>query len=271
MTDNQADTLSVSWGTPEITVDPNLIDALDQIFKEAAAQGMSLFASSGDAGAYDINDVRYPYRYPRTTKTLSVDSPASSPYITAVGGITLAGTQAHPYASVTVPRDRAWAWDYLENYFDTYYGADGGYVRMAFPVGGGGGVSVIEKMPAYQARTPGVQTSAPNQSVIYYPNYPDLTGAMDLDDLPAGFAGRNVPDVALNADPYTGYAVYFGGTMYSGNGGTSFCRAANERHCRATRRGCSRTFGVPESNLVPHGPAHGARLAGGAVHRHHRG
>ena len=40
--------------------------------------------------------------------------------------------------------------------------------------------------------------------------------------MPAGFAGRNVPDVSLNADPYTGYLVFFAGSMEAGWGGTSF-------------------------------------------------
>jgi subtilase family serine protease len=42
-------------------------------------------------------------------------------------------------------------------------------------------------------------------------------------------AGRAVPDIAADADPYTGYAVYFsgfpaafGGTLEDGWGGTSF-------------------------------------------------
>ena len=48
------------------------------------------------------------------------------------------------------------------------------------------------------------------------------TTYQDLVDLPSGVAGRNLPDVALNADPYSGYSVYFNGQLYSGEGGTSF-------------------------------------------------
>lgn len=220
--DNKVDSLSVSWGAPEIATDPNLALAEDQVFLEAAAQGISLFASTGDAGAYDINDANLPFTFPSFTQTLTVDSPSSSPYITGGGGITLAGTQQHRFGTVNVPKDRAWGWDYLQNYFDTNYAQLGGYFALAFPVGGGGGVSVNENLPDYQKHVPGVKKSAPNQSLIFYPNFPDLSGAQDLADLPAGFAGRNLPDVALNADPYTGYLLYFGGTMFAGNGGTSF-------------------------------------------------
>jgi len=217
--DNKVDALSVSWGEPEIAADPNLVLAQDEIFMEAAAQGISLFASTGDAGAYDINAF---LPFPQFTRTLTVDTPAASPFITGGGGITLAGVQQHKFAKVNVPHDRAWGWDYLQPYFDTFYAAQGGYFGLAFPVGGGGGVSVQEDLPDYQKGTPGVKRSAGNQSLFFFPNYPSPDGAEDLLDLPGGFAGRNVPDVALNADPYTGYEVYFQGGMVAGFGGTSF-------------------------------------------------
>jgi kumamolisin len=43
-------------------------------------------------------------------------------------------------------------------------------------------------------------------------------------DLPARFAGRNVPDVSLNADPESGYLLYSteDGGLLDGFGGTSF-------------------------------------------------
>ena len=72
-------------------------------------------------------------------------------------------------------------------------------------------------MPSYQAGFAGVQTSAAGQSVVC-----DLgSGYVDLLDLPAGVPGRNVPDLALNGDPDTGYLVYMGGWI-AGYGGTSF-------------------------------------------------
>src|SRR5581483_4953864 len=114
-----------------------------------------------------------------------------------------------------------WAWDYFQDYITANYGA-AFYDTNYFPVGGGGGVSLNWLVPPYQKKTHGVKRSEPGQSVIYYPNYPDLSGGQDLIDLPAGFPGRNVPDLSLNADPYTGYLVYFQGTWLDGFGGTSF-------------------------------------------------
>src|SRR5438094_709937 len=54
------------------------LQTLDTIFKQGAAQGISFFAASGDSGAYDCSDTN-----------LAVDSPASDPYITGVGGTNL--------------------------------------------------------------------------------------------------------------------------------------------------------------------------------------
>jgi subtilase family serine protease len=212
--DNRVDTLSVSWGLPEIAQSEAVTTGQHQAFMELAAQGISVFASSGDAGAYDINSG---YPYPVCTKTLTVDAPAADPYVVAAGGTTLPHTQVKKYGTVTVPLERPWAWDYLENYFVTYYGQDF-YDANLFPVGGGGGVSVNFARPAYQARTQGVQISAPGQSLVCQSD----TGPVTLIDLPAGYRGRNVPDLSLNADPYTGYSVYFQGQWASGYGGTSF-------------------------------------------------
>jgi len=215
--DNRVDTLSVSWGSPEIAQTPAVMEGQHQAFLELAAQGISVFASAGDAGAYDINNNQSSYVYPTCTKMLTVDSPASDPYVVAAGGTTLPSVQVHKYGSITVPAERPWGWDYLQNYFVTYYG-QAYYDTNLFPVGGGGGVSVNFALPYYQANTSGVKTSAAGQSLICQTS----SGTQDLIDLPAGYAGRNLPDVSLNADPQTGYSVYFGGAWIYGYGGTSF-------------------------------------------------
>lgn len=212
VTDNKVETLSVSWGMAEIFVDPPVAAAMDQIFAQAAAQGISMFAASGDAGAYDFS-------YPGCNYPLTVDHPAASPYITAAGGLTLPGKMnlVSPTPVVEVKEIRPWGWDYLRAYFNQNYGA-GAYEANAFPVGGGGGVSVNAALPKYQKSTPGIQKSASGQSVIC-----DFGGGpFDWLDLPAKQPGRNVPDISLNADPVTGYLVYFGGAWDHSWGGTSF-------------------------------------------------
>lgn len=234
VSDNKADSISTSWGSPEIyqfaalnvdgasntdTSDAGDLQAFHQVFMEAAAQGQSIFAASGDSGAYDtvrgLGTGNTPGTY---SHPLTVDAPASDPYMTAAGGTTLPFTYAFgsgPVESIT--HESVWGWDYIQNYFDTYLGQ--GLINL-FSTGGGGGVSVYWSRPFYQSFTRGVKNSQPHQALVY-----NLVQGKDvLLKLPAHFRGRNVPDISLNADPETGYLVYstVDGGLTAGNGGTSF-------------------------------------------------
>ncbi|QAU23764.1 peptidase S53 [Dyella sp. M7H15-1] len=235
VSDNIADSISTSWGLPEIfnfaalnvegasdtdTTDVGDLRAFHSIFLEAAVQGQSLFAAAGDSGAYDtVSDLGAGTAPGDYTAPLTVDSPASDPYITASGGTTTPYSYAFgtgPTKSIT--QESVWGWDYLQNYFDTYIGPN---VVNLFSVGGGGGVSVYWHTPFYQVLTHGIRRSEPNQSLVY--NDP-VAGPTPLLILPSRFSGRNVPDISLNADPETGYifvSTYDGG-LNSGEGGTSF-------------------------------------------------
>jgi uncharacterized repeat protein (TIGR01451 family) len=161
-TDNLAQQVSTSWGSGEDTVSAQTLQAEDRIFQQMAAQGQTIYAAAGDSGAYDD--------YPSTqSQTLVVDDPASQPFICGVGGTRLtvdATTGAYQNESV-------WN-DGLGN------GA------------GGGGVSTVWPIPAWQA----------DVSTVY------------------SKTNRNVPDVALNADTNTGYAIYYNGEWQI-YGGTS--------------------------------------------------
>ncbi|NDG88246.1 MAG: hypothetical protein EBY15_09940, partial [Gammaproteobacteria bacterium] len=75
--DNRAKTVSTSWGLSEMDSTTSFMKSENQIFMQMAAQGQTLFAASGDAGAYDTTVNNKP--------VLSVDDPASQPYVTGVG------------------------------------------------------------------------------------------------------------------------------------------------------------------------------------------
>jgi subtilase family serine protease len=79
---------------------------------------------------------------------------------------------------------------------------------------------VYWREPFYQAFTHGIRRTEPGQSLIYYGGSTPQT----ILTLPANFAGRNLPDVSLNADPYTGYVLVSteDGGVLDGYGGTSF-------------------------------------------------
>jgi subtilase family serine protease len=236
--ENEAQSISVSWGEWEwfdtVALSPvtdpftgetvSSLQAFSEVFLQASLQGQSLFASAGDAGAYDANDGLLP---PDFSLALSVDDPAANPYITAAGGTTLAGTQTYEITStgqlvtVNIPNERVWSWDYLLPLCDDLY-LDPIECGI-FPVGGGGGVSIEYPLPSYQKGIVGIQVSQPDQSFLYEDTIPPTT----LFDLPAFYAGRNVPDVSMNADPDTGYVIYYtsnvdGFGIDSYYGGTSF-------------------------------------------------
>jgi kumamolisin len=222
--DNLVDTLSVSWGLaeafffePVVGVDntPQFI-AFHQAFLELAAQGTSAFAAAGDSGAFDINDA---FNDP-VANVLTVDHPANDPFITAAGGTTTPLTlNAGPGTpDLVVTKEQVWGWDYIENYLVAVLGPQ--FIHALFPAGGGGGVSTFWRVPFYQVGTRGIRKTEPNQSIIF----DDGTGPVDLLDLPANFAGRNLPDVSLDADPFSGFLIFStpDGGLISGFGGTSF-------------------------------------------------
>jgi kumamolisin len=235
VSDNIADSISTSWGLPEIfnfaalnvagasntdTSDAGDLRAFHSIFLEAAVQGQSLFAAAGDSGAYDtVRDLGAGTAPGDYSAPLTVDSPASDPFITAAGGTTTPYSYAFaggPTEQIT--QESVWGWDYIQNYFNTYVGPN---VINLFSTGGGGGVSVYWHTPFYQVFTNGIQRSQPNQSLVYYDPSAGPTTQLIL---PSRFSGRNVPDISLNADPETGYifvSTYDGG-LNSGEGGTSF-------------------------------------------------
>ena len=138
-TDDLAKQISTSWGGPESTSDPSLLAAENPIFQQMAAQGQSIFAVTGDSGAYDDGS------------TLSVDDPGAQPYVTGVGGTSLVtdGTGG-PYAAES-------AWSAPP---DPAYAALAGY--SAFGSGGGGGFSSTWPAPSYQA---GLVPTPANRSV----------------------------------------------------------------------------------------------------------
>ncbi len=237
--DNQVGSLSVSWGMSEDAVNyevangeesPNYAQAFNEAFEEAAAQGISSFAATGDYGAYQATS-------DLGTTDLSVGNPADSPYVTAAGGTTLPSSDSPvlQQLGISIPQERAWAWDYFFPLWQQFGASDEQTWAEANAVGGNGGYSDIFPEPSYQRGISGVdhfsavQWFTPidnNTAWSFNPNAPVVTGNSN--------GGRAMPDLSMNADPYTGYAIYsslFSGTNLenagtpnwsAGWGGTSF-------------------------------------------------
>lgn len=226
VSDNVVDSLSVSWGSPEIFYFPQLNGGVDftdelrafhQVFLEAAAQGISMFASSGDSGAYDTTRTFGGLPSDPVPPPLSVDAPGSDPLITSAGGTTLPFSYSFSGGpTATLAKESVWGWDYIVQYFQSNFGAD--LTSQLYSVGGGGGVSVFWPAPRYQQFTGGVRKSEKNQTLLV-PQY-GINFA-----LPAHYRGRNEPDISLNADPETGYSFVSstdGDGLLTFEGGTSF-------------------------------------------------
>lgn len=73
--------ISLSWGAPEKSVinqtGQSGLTSLSKIYMQAARENITVFAASGDNGAYD------------GTGSLAVNYPASDPFVTGVGGTSL--------------------------------------------------------------------------------------------------------------------------------------------------------------------------------------
>jgi|AGTN01.2.fsa_nt_gi Predicted protease len=117
VTDDKADVMSVSWGLCETNTGTRQMRTEHNIFKQGAAQGIAMFAASGDDGAYDCKppkkddddkDKDKDTTAAPKTPDLAVDYPSSDPFIIGVGGTTLYG------------------WDGKRSSESAWYGSGGG-------------------------------------------------------------------------------------------------------------------------------------------------
>jgi len=131
VTDKKAQIATISWGECESQSGNAELQTLDNILSQGSAEGIAMYAASGDSGAYDCND-----------SNLAVDSPAGDPNITGVGGTNLQLNNG-AYGSESV-----WS-----NPSDTQRSPKG--------AGGGGGISSFFKEPTWQTG-PGVQNQYSN-------------------------------------------------------------------------------------------------------------
>jgi len=170
--DDKASIVTNSWGEPTFvnidgtiyfTFDPSMIDAYDGVFEQGAVQGIGFYFSSGDSGDEGDN-----------TGVVHPDYPAEDPWVTSVGGTSLAINSSN------------------QRQFETGWGTSkwslisGSWVNtVPFLYGAGGGFTYLPEFdfalfdrPWYQDGV--VQSSTP---------------------------GRAVPDIAADADPTTGMLV----------------------------------------------------------------
>jgi subtilase family serine protease len=185
-----ADVVTDSWGDNGESIAPGSQASYDQAAMAAAAQGTTVLFSSGDDG-----DLSAP------NGVASGSWPATSAYVTGVGGTTLEITD---FAGAK----NEYGWGTYRAFLDdvtvqnaTHVTTSGVAQTTAFGVtfddysfyaGAGGGISLLETQPAYQA---GVVPAALATTLNLASGYSE----------PLPTAMRVSPDVAMVADPYTGY------------------------------------------------------------------
>jgi subtilase family serine protease len=160
-----AQIVSNSYGFTTEFLPPGFIKSFEDTLIQGAAEGIGIYFSSGDNG--DETSVE---------GYATVDWPASSPWVTAVGGTAL-GVSAYPYTRLV---ETGWG--------QNTYHCDTTTLLCGTPsFGGGGGVSCLFSQPSYQSG-----------AVV-----PTAGAGIQCE----GFAGRGVPDVAALGMPTTGYIV----------------------------------------------------------------
>jgi subtilase family serine protease len=153
-----ADIVSDSWGEPELASDPTMDPVYDKIFMTGALEGIGYYFSSGDGGDEKA-----------ATGAKQTDMSASLPWVTAVGGTSLAVGADGQYLFET-----GWGADKAPlSPFGTSWSALPG----TFLAGAGGGTSSCIAQPSYQALV------VPSSLSLF-----------------SGSAHRVVPDIAAVAD-----------------------------------------------------------------------
>ena len=146
---DRASIVSTSWGECEAALEVGAPEALqieNTLFEEAASQGQTVLAASGDAGSDDCASTPFSSTKP-VAPYLSVDDPSSQPYVVGVGGTSLLSATDPP--AQTVWNDGA------------QWGGSGGGMSSAWPSPpwqAGSGVPGVD--PAAGRQVPDVSASA---------------------------------------------------------------------------------------------------------------
>lgn len=178
---HSADVVTASWGGPVSTIggdmSADVIQRYDRLFQVAALEGISVDFPAGDCGV-NAPTSRCGGASGSGSTQPQTSFPAADPWVTAVGG-----TSIEVGHDGSIRRQTAWgtrAWELS--------GAQ--WRSLGWIYGGGGGASAQFAEPWYQA----CQVPATLAGTL-------PTGA------PATTSRRTVPDVALDADPFTGMLI----------------------------------------------------------------
>jgi hypothetical protein len=203
---NLAQIVSISYGNCEANLGSAQSALWNQVWEQGAAQGMSIFAAAGDAGAAGCASPGPEYN--NVGNVAAVNGVASSPYVTAVGGTefdeTVNGASATTFWNTTNAANLSSATGYIPEmvWDDICPGASWCPTGLYPPffAAGGGGVSSIYPTPPWQT------LAVTGLNVLETYTLPEQTG----------ISPRGIPDVSLaSSADHDGYLFCFTTTATS--------------------------------------------------------
>jgi subtilase family serine protease len=165
-----ANIVTNSYGFTGEALPPGFIKPVEQTIEQGAVEGIGIYFSSGDSGDNSLLSGIAP----------TADWPASSPFVTSVGGTSLGVGSGNSYVGET-------GWSTLRQRLVYVDGTPDHWGAGVFTGGGGGGPSHIFPAPWYQS-------------------------GVDTDN-----GMRTTPDISMVGDPNTGFLV--GQTQFFPDGG----------------------------------------------------
>jgi pseudomonalisin len=178
-----APVMTLSYGSCEQEMGATELSFYNDLWEQAASEGISVFVSSGDAGAAGCSAGS-----DNDGTAAAVNGLCSSPYSTCVGGTEFAeGSNVAEYWSTTNSAGYSSALGYIPEVVWNESATNGGMGLWAT----GGGVSAVYQQPSWQAETSGAA---------------------------AANGMRAVPDLALASADHDGYIIVESGTQWVASG-----------------------------------------------------
>jgi len=154
-----APVVSVSYGACETQYSASDYASMNAMLAQAAAQGQSIVATSGDVGSTDC------FRASNLTTTqqqaLAVDFPASSQYVVAMGGTEFSAADVAPGSLLWTAAGTSDILSSVLGYIPEQVWNDDSSTNSDSPLAsGGGGVSALTPRPTWQTGVPGIPSGA---------------------------------------------------------------------------------------------------------------
>jgi subtilase family serine protease len=203
---NVAPIITTSYGNCEAAWGSSDLNTENLLFKQANAQGQTILAAAGDSGATDCESSSET----SATEGLAVDFPASSPFVTALGGTGFSGDAAATGSGSTWGATQYWKGtsgsDVISSAISYIPEAVWNDASAGYFGGGGGGVSSFFTKPAWQVET----------------------GASGMTSMVPSDGARDVPDLSLNASDTHDSFLYCVSVVSGVSCGNGFCISASD-------------------------------------------